>query len=297
VPIHCYWSICFIHLPTNGVKFFGFAEYLAAVALIALAWTMADFRYKFRVATAPIPLQMTTFAVVAAVGVLTLLTDLWRTEGWLVPEGPFTPGEWQALLGAAFLFNFIVWIAFAFAFPSRFGRLNDQRFGFQVYKVILRGIPAELSEAADELIRSFERLVRYAWTEPEIDGLPNGSGKTHADINGLFRTRQCAHEILLMLGDKRFCRQVVSSSPPTALVLFDEMERQNKHSVSLGTFAKNITTEAIANRDSFAYHETSGYEAGLLGHVKPLTSALYGNYKLVSALKQVYDVHYEQYGR
>ena len=53
------------------------------------AWrseTLADFRYKFRGATAPIPLQMTTYAGVATVGILTLLTDLWRTEGWLVTD-------------------------------------------------------------------------------------------------------------------------------------------------------------------------------------------------------------------
>src|SRR5690349_19670006 len=106
---YCYWTICFVPLAVSDPKFFGFAEYLAAVALMALAWTLADVRYKFRVATAPIPLQNTTYTVVGAVGLLTLLTDWWRAEQWLVPRGHLmTPASWQALLGFAFLANFMV---------------------------------------------------------------------------------------------------------------------------------------------------------------------------------------------
>lgn len=71
--------------PADGSEqeFFGFSEFLAGLALMGLAWTIADVRYRFRVRTAPIPLLGITFSVVAAVGVLTLLTDLWRAEQWL----------------------------------------------------------------------------------------------------------------------------------------------------------------------------------------------------------------------
>ena len=100
--------VCFIPLDTNGPKLFGFSEFLAGLALMVLAWTIADVRYRFRVRTAPLPLQGITFSVVAAVGILTLLTDLWRAEQWLVPQGNvLTPATWQALLGGLFLLTFL----------------------------------------------------------------------------------------------------------------------------------------------------------------------------------------------
>ena len=100
----CFVGVCFIPLDGSGQKFFGFSEFLAGLALMVLAWTIADVRYRFRVRTAPIPLLGITFSVVATVGVLTLLTDLWRAEQWLVPKGNLlTPASWQAILGGLFL--------------------------------------------------------------------------------------------------------------------------------------------------------------------------------------------------
>ena len=101
---NCIAELCFIPLDAAAPKFFGFSEFLAGLALMVLAWTIADTRYRFRVWAAPIPLQGITFGVVAGVGVLTLLTDLWRAEQWLVPQGGLlTPASWQALLGGSFL--------------------------------------------------------------------------------------------------------------------------------------------------------------------------------------------------
>ena len=65
VTDHCYGVICFIALDANAPKFFGFSEFLASLALMVLAWTTADSRYKFRINTAPIPLRKITFWVVA----------------------------------------------------------------------------------------------------------------------------------------------------------------------------------------------------------------------------------------
>lgn len=83
----CLWGICFVPLDGNGQKFFGFSEFLAGLALMVLAWTTSDIRYKFRVRTATVPLLEVTFAMVAVIGLLALMTDLWRAEHWLVPTG------------------------------------------------------------------------------------------------------------------------------------------------------------------------------------------------------------------
>ena len=58
---NCIGLLCFIALDSHGDKFFGFAEFLAGLALMVLAWTLADVRYKFRIDVAPLPLKKITF--------------------------------------------------------------------------------------------------------------------------------------------------------------------------------------------------------------------------------------------
>ncbi|MFL9895920.1 hypothetical protein [Paraburkholderia sp. RL17-381-BIF-C] len=292
----CYWSICFVPLRAQDPKFFGFSEFLAALALMVLAWTIADVRYRFRVKTAPLPLQGGTYTLVGIVGVLTLLTDWWRAEQWIVPEGRLlTPASWQALLGAIFLANFMVWAWFAFVRPPVFGRWNARRFAHQLYLVIVKGSPNELPEIADELGRSAKQLIRHTWSLPELEAQERLRLRSHVPASTRRSSiRQCAHDVLLLLADRKFCRNVVQSAPSTALALFEAINAQNKYDVALGTFARNVTSEAIANKDSFAYHEVAGYQTGFIGYYKPLTSALYGNYLAVSKLEQVFDVDQEE---
>ena len=294
----CYWWICFVHLPKDSPKFFGFAEYLAAVALMALAWTIADVRYKFRVATAPIPLQFTTYWVVGAVGLLTLVTDWWRAEQWLVPAGYFmTPASWQAFLGFVFLLNFLVWVWFAFVRPPVYNGWNAYRFGRALYRVVLRGAPSELPEISDELARSARALIKNAWQSNESDVAARSSPKADTRPSRSFQTRQCAYEILLMIADRKFCRHAVISAPIIALALFEEVKAQKRFQVPLGTFAKNFTAEAIANKDSFAYHEIEGYYTGFVGYQKPITRALYGDFRVIASLKSIFDVPFEDMRR
>lgn len=86
---YCYGALCFVPLDASGTKFFGFSEFLAALALMVLAWTIADVRYRFRLRTAPLPLEGFTFVVIGMIGFLTLLTDWWRAEEWFVPKGTY----------------------------------------------------------------------------------------------------------------------------------------------------------------------------------------------------------------
>lgn len=295
----CTWSICFVPLADSGEKFFGFSEYLAALALMVLAWTIADVRYRFRLKTAPLPLLGFTFSGIGAVGILALLTDWWRAEQWLVPKGNLiTPAGWQAVLGGAFLLTFMMWVWFAFIRPAKFGRWNARRFIEALYRAILRGSPVELPEIADELTRSAESLIQHSWRNCELKThRAKQKGQKESSQDRLMRVRHYAYDVLLMIADRKFCRHVVQSSPITALALFEEIATQEKFDVPLDTFAKNITSEAIANRDSFAYHEVEGYYTGYVGFHKPLTKALYGNYAMVDALDQVFDVDFRERDR
>jgi hypothetical protein len=282
-----------VPLDARADSLFGFSEFLAALALMVLAWTIADVRYRFRVRTTPIPLQATTFFVIGAVGILTLLTDLWRAEHWPVPRGKLiTPSMWQALLGAAFLWTFLTWAWYAFIRPPVYGRRNCGRYGKTLYRAILKGSPSELSVVADELKYSAAALIRHATngSHPR-DHLT--SRKEHPNREATPpRATAYADDILLLIAEKRFCRTVVASSPGTALALFQEIGATKKFGVQINIFAKNIVNEALANRDSFLFHESEGSESGLIGFHKPLSQAMFANYRMVESIGTLLDADF-----
>ncbi len=283
----CFLGVCFIPLDGNEQKFFGFAEFLTGLALMVLAWTIADVRYRFRVRTAPIPLLGITFLVVVLVGMLTLLTDLWRAQQWLVPKGSLlTPASWQALLGGLFLLTFLTWAWFAFIRPTTYGRYNAKRFAQTLYQFILKGSPDELAVIADELAYSARALVGHATDRGKLKNYRAEGTNEKKDPP---KVEGYANDLLLLIADKRLCRSIVESSPGTALAVFHAMAEMNRHGIQVETFAKNIVNEALANKDSFLYHEAEGYESGLIGYHKPLSQAMFSNYDMVETIGTMLD--------
>jgi len=280
----------FIPLDANAPKFFGFSEFLVALALMVLAWTIADVRYRFRVMTTPMPLQGLTFAVVGAVGILTLLTDLWRAEQWLVPQGNLlTPSGWQAILGGLFLLTFLSWAWFAFIRPPVYGKSNAKRYAQTLYRFILKGSLFELSVIADEFAHSAKSLIRYATDRSELKKIRRHEEKGQKTPNNLPNVTAYANDILLLIADKRFCRAIVESSPGTALAVFQEIGDTGKYGIQVEIFAKNIVNEALANKDSFLFQEAEGYETGLIGYHKPLSHAMFSNHKMVETIGTLLD--------
>jgi hypothetical protein len=257
------------------------------LALIILAWTIADVRYRFRITTAPLPLQGITFIMIVAVGVLTLLTDLWRAEQWLVPQGNIlTPAIWQALLGGFFFLTFLIWAWFAFIKPPIYGKRNAKRYGRALYQLVLKGNSDDLPIIADEFIRSVKSLIYYATDR----GMRTRSARNDEPEMYPAKVTAYADTILLLIADKRFCRALVNSSPATALAVFNEIGETRKYRVQIETFARNVIQEALDNMDSFLFHESEGYETGLLGYHKPLSQAMFSNYMMVEAIGTLLDV-------
>lgn len=293
---HCYGYVCFIPLYTSGPKFFGFSEFLTGLAFMVLAWTIADIRYWFRVRTAPLPLQGLTFAMVTAVGILTLLTDLWRAEFWMVPKGTIlTPATWQALLGALFLVTFLSWAWFAFIRPPVYGKMNCKRYAQILYRIILKGSPIELAVIADEISNSARSLILHATDHGEFKNYLREGKERHTEEPPLVEAY--ANDILLLIADKRFCRAIVESSPGTALAVFYEMGETKKYGVQVETFAKNILNEALANKDSFLFHEAEGYESGLIGYHKPLSQTMFANHRMVDAIGTILEPNIWEKGK
>lgn len=293
---HCYWFVCFAPLEANVPQILGFEEFLTGLALMVLAWTIADPVYRFRIKTAPIPLIEITFGIATVIGVLTLLTDVWRAERWFVPVGNLlTPASWQAVLGGVFVLTFLTWGWFAVIRPARFGRHNAERYAKALYGAILQGSSSELPVVAQELIRSAKSLIHHAtdirvW---EAERRRQGEGKAQT----LPRVTKLANDILLLIGHPRFCRAVVEAAPAAAWAVFGEIADAKKYGVQIGVFARNILNEALANKNSFLFHETDGYQSGLIGIHQPLSQAMFGNHEMVAAIPLMLDIDWKARSR
>ena len=151
---------CF-QMDSSAVKFFGFSEFISGLALLILAWTITDIRYKFRIATAAIPIEKISFIIILIVGILALLTDFWRAQkGWLPLGTIITAESWQLLLGVLFLLTILICLWSAFIRPAYFGPLNSKKFINIINLAIVRGSRRELGIIANELTRSVSSVVR-----------------------------------------------------------------------------------------------------------------------------------------
>jgi hypothetical protein len=294
-------GICLVKQAAASTTFqsslFAFPQFMTALALLAVVYTVTDVRYRFRLAVAPVPLYRLTFIVLAAIGLATLATDIWLREGWLIPESLLSASMWEAIWAVLFLTLALTWIWYGFLHPPRFERRNSYRYASALYHTILKGSDSELPVIADELGRSAEFLVAMSKLDrprfPPTAEAPQESVPIAKSLRERLRTLvyrgkpppdQCAHQILLMIGNRKFCRHIVASAPATAISLFNAAGKREAPGLPLGQFAKNACAEAIINKDSILYHEDEGYESGYFGYVKPFSEALFGNFELVERL-------------
>lgn len=282
----CYWLLCFVPLELPGnPKIFGFAEFIQALALLVVLYTIADTRYKFRLAITPGALYPTTFGLIAVITIQTLMTDVWLAQGWWVPKTVgLTRNIWQAIFGALFLGAFLTWTYYAFIRPPVFGRRNARRFAQTLYRVVLTGNDADLTVIGNELARSAAPLIKYSKRVRQRDGDDAQAQPPKRRPN----IEDYAHDLLLLIGNRKLCRHIIQSSPVTALAFFDAMATEKKYDLPIGQFAKNISVEAIANKDSILYHEDDGFTSGLIGYQKPWSQTIYGNFELVETLANRY---------
>jgi hypothetical protein len=283
----CYWYLCFVPPETTTTiapKIFGFAEFITALALLIVLYTIVDIRYRFRLSIAPGALHPVTFALIAIIGAVSLLSEVWIFQGWWLPRTVgLSKAIWQALFGALFLSMSLTWIYYAFIIPPVFCKRNAKRFAQGLYHVVLKGNEAELAIIANELSRSAIPLVKYSRRlQPRFsykDKVSEQDNKRKKPEVGDY-----AHDLLLLIANRKLCRHIVESSPVTALAIFESMSNEKKYDIPIGQFAKNVSTEAIANKDSILYHEGSGFSSGLIGYLKPWSQTIYGNFDLIEAL-------------
>lgn len=272
--------LCTEPLQSGGPRFFGFAEYLAGLALIVVLWTIVEPRYRFRLQVAPLDLRRAAFYVIGAVGLLTLLTDLWRAQQWPVISGALiTPAIWQALLAAALLLTFVGWMAIAFLWPPRFGRLNSLRYVAITERTILVGNPEALVNLAEAVEESANRVVVNA-ARP----MPPNPAQTNVALN--------ARRLLHVLEDPQFCRAAVRSAPGTIYQLYSALDANTRAASSMGMLTTNILTAAVSVEGSFLHRENADWQAGHAARTQRITRRVFGDCDLLDKMDGVFQNFY-----
>ncbi|KGH25474.1 hypothetical protein P353_24985 [Comamonas testosteroni] len=103
-----------------------------------------------------------------------------------------------------------------------------------------------------------------------------------------------AMRLLLAMGSPKFCRAVVEDSPRSIIMLFNAVHTQSKYNDEIKIIAKNLVTAALANRNSFLYHENDFYSSGLEGITQPVTTALCQSPKLVRSIETLLNPEYSR---
>lgn len=292
--VYCIAGICFEAASKSQSAYqeiFGFEEYLAALALFVVLYTIAEFRFKFRISVAPAPLRRNTFWILIAIGVAAIVAETAAAESWPLPRACmfFNRHTFQLALGLIFFLTLLTWIYYAFIRPPRFGHRNALPFYSEVYFILRRGNEQELAQLGDELARSAREIVELAAEVRHV-----------ASIDEASIAARLANDTLLIIADRKFCQQIVRSSPGTAYAFFSALN----HSTgvvprAIGPFAQSISAEAMLHHESFVYQETEPFPTGGLAQIYPVTSVLYGNYSAIFDLGHYspLELRYDEFTR
>lgn len=249
---------------------FGFAEYLASLALFLVVMTTSDFRFSYRLSLTKYDWKSAGFWLALGVGIALLTTDVWYQNGLPVPHFMTNPNNVKALIGLIFLAFVFVVISIALIRPPVFSKNNAEQFFRSNYHLIHQGDVERLQVVAEELIRSIGPIISLASLE-----------RQHLDASKVVPIEQrFAHDFLLLIGDDRFCRIVVDKVPAFALSTFQAAQRSNAR-LPIFQFARNIGQAFIRNTNSAFYQEDSGYYSGFVGIVRPITKVIFGDYRFV----------------
>jgi hypothetical protein len=258
--------------PATG-SIFGFAEYLASLALFLVVMTASGFRYRYRLALTRMNLRKVGFWVGLGIGAAILAIDVWFQNGLPIPKLISNPNNLKAALAFVFLALVFYVISAAVIRRPEFSKSNAKQFFEVNYHFIHEGNIDRLQVIAEELRLSLERIFTLA------ANVPKARDETNKGKN--LREHDYAVSFLLLIGNRRFCEVVVDRVPTFALRCFREAQKHPRHKLPMFQFTRNIGQEFIRNTNSSFYQEDSGYYSGLLGYTQPITSTVFGSYDFI----------------
>lgn len=274
------WGIC-LEAAARSMhdSIFGIAEFLTTVAIFTVAYNVSDDKYKFRINIAKIPLLHVFFYVTVISAALIIANTLWFDFNLPIPRLLNNPLIIETLVAIILIAVLAVWLYVTFLKPPHFSSRNAARFARQVLRGIAGGNEQELAAVAYEVGRSASELVAIARQRTNQRDLTNGGF-----VSARTKAAQIANDVLLLLGDRRFCRHVAKQAPWTVAELFREVGKEPLGDLQFVQFARNVSSELLADPDTAIHHEDEWFRSGLIGHLKPVSVSVFGNSDLIDAL-------------
>jgi hypothetical protein len=279
---YCVGPFCFDPPVGEFQRVFGFAEFISALALFVVVYTVTDTRFKLRISLAPRWLYASTFWAITALGLSTLVTDVWVAQRWwLVRSRIGGVAVWQGLLGSVFLGLFLLWMYYAFIKPRRFSRSNAENYFDVMMGYISTGNDEQLLAVARELYDSIDSIVAAC---PTTDAIRDD--RTLPDRFPDKIAAESAWNLLLLMANPRFCRSVVESVPYLAFALLHSARTRKKYRIPMGAFVRGVATEAINNKSSLLHQEGRQFPADFVSQAGLWSHELYGDFELIEHLER-----------
>lgn len=261
---------------------FGFSEFLAALALLLIIFSVSDFKYHLRLNLTFIKFKQVALIVSLLIGFLILCVDVWFY--YRLPIIKFLNDQFllKAILASVFFGCISIVMLITIIKPPIFNRYNAKAFAREIHGVILSGNEHELTVLTAELMRSIDKIIDFA---AKAESLKDDVDKRNIS-NLSHRANWFANDIILLFGDRRFCKVIAAQKPRFAVLFFNKLESLGDQNLPVSTFASNISAEFFKNKNSALYQEEDGYDTGYFGYVKPISEALFGYYPLIESLSK-----------
>lgn len=271
----------------SSTDIFGFGEYVSALALLIIVYTTTNSVYKFRLTIVPVSIRNISFILLIVIGMGTLLMEVWFSSSWLIPRIISNEDYMQFFFAVLFLIIISFWIYFAFITPPIFSKYNYKKYMDEVYKLIINGSYDDLIMLSSEINRSSNSIIK-ASSELKTKYLKEKDNSNSLQIKNYLEPdnefSNTAYNLLLLFANKKFCKQIIITSPVTVIEFIRAIDLMKKYDVPIAQFLTNISIEAILNENSILYSESEKYSLDLIGNDKYFTKILYGNHDILKSL-------------
>ena len=244
---------------------------------------------------APVNVRKIAFVGSFLIGILILTVDFWFHNEMPIPRSWNHFNQIKLVISLLFVSGVFAVVYVAFNKPAKFRRSNAARYVSYVFELLAEADKQHMAILAKEMGYTLPEIFKFASkvkrgkeaeTLVAINEPDNKAVKTTYKIRAKQkRAYEAANDLLLAMGDPRFCAVVASQTPWFAVDYFNCRKFYKSSELPNTPFAVNIGGAFLRDKESVIFQETEGFSTGLIGYVKPISSCLF-----------LYDADLESYG-
>lgn len=256
--IEWHFGMQFVHMCRDDPRFFGFSEFLTALALMLVIWTISDFKYKFRMKISNFlifPLDKFTFFSIFSIGIGCIFSDYWRSSELLLPyfKHGYSNSTWQFLSGIIFLIIIFIVIHKCVRSTGRvFGKNVDLS---EIKKIIYSNKESDIFSLTEEISDSFDFIFKKELLKKNSNYFL--SKWIYVFFENKPRKKDYDFNLISLFEDTMFCDCIAATNPDfirKTIEIFPYIESEYDRD-ALMRFYKNVIKSALLNKKSFIFYE------------------------------------------